>query len=63
MKRTVKEVAEVVGAKLVGDGNVTLTGIASLQSAAAGDLSDFLYGSLHGTFLYAREQKRKAGLE
>src|SRR5581483_2904039 len=38
MKRTVKEVADFVGAKLVGDGNVTLTGIASLQFASAGDL-------------------------
>ena len=38
MKRTVKEVAELVGAKLVGDGNVELTGIASLQSASTGDL-------------------------
>jgi len=37
-KRSVREVAEFVGARLVGDGNVELTGIASIQSAGAGDL-------------------------
>src|SRR5271167_1483387 len=37
-KRSVREIAEFVGARLVGDGTVQLTGIASLQSAAAGDL-------------------------
>src|SRR5436305_6559994 len=38
MKRTVKEVAELVGATVIGDARVELTGIASLQSASAGDL-------------------------
>lgn len=38
MKRSVQEVAEFVGARLVGDGAVELTGIASIQSAAPGDL-------------------------
>jgi UDP-3-O-[3-hydroxymyristoyl] glucosamine N-acyltransferase len=38
MKRTVKEVAEFVGAVLVGDGNLAVSGVASLHSAKAGDL-------------------------
>jgi UDP-3-O-[3-hydroxymyristoyl] glucosamine N-acyltransferase len=38
MKRTVKDVAEFVGAVLVGDGNPNLSGVASLHSAKAGDL-------------------------
>ncbi len=37
-KRSVQEVAEFVGARLVGDGAVILTGIASIQSASPGDL-------------------------
>jgi len=37
-KRSVQEVAEFVGARLVGDGAVELTGIASIQSASPGDL-------------------------
>ena len=38
MKRTVKEVAESVGAELVGAGDVELKGVASLRSASSGDL-------------------------
>jgi UDP-3-O-[3-hydroxymyristoyl] glucosamine N-acyltransferase len=38
MKRTVKEVAELVDAVLVGDGNAEVSGIASLRSAKPGDL-------------------------
>jgi len=38
MKRTVREVAEIVQARLVGDGSVTLNGIASVATASAGDL-------------------------
>jgi len=37
-KRSVREVAELVQARLVGDGAVELTGIASIQSASPGDL-------------------------
>ena len=36
--RSVKEVADFVHARLVGDGDVCLRGIASISSAAAGDL-------------------------
>jgi UDP-3-O-[3-hydroxymyristoyl] glucosamine N-acyltransferase len=36
--RTAKEVAEFVQARVLGDGSVPLTGISSVQSAAAGDL-------------------------
>ncbi|HYL16736.1 MAG TPA: UDP-3-O-(3-hydroxymyristoyl)glucosamine N-acyltransferase [Terriglobales bacterium] len=38
MKRSLKEVAELVRARLVGDGSVEVTGIASIQSASSGDL-------------------------
>ena len=38
VKRSVQEVAEFVGARLVGDGAVELTGVASIQSASPGDL-------------------------
>lgn len=38
MKRTVKEVAEFVGAVLVGDGSANVSGVASLRSAKPGDL-------------------------
>jgi UDP-3-O-[3-hydroxymyristoyl] glucosamine N-acyltransferase len=38
MKSTVKEIAEGVKARLVGDGTVALSGIASIESACAGDL-------------------------
>jgi len=39
MKRTVREVAEFVQARLLGDGSVTLSGIASVAAAAAGELT------------------------
>jgi UDP-3-O-[3-hydroxymyristoyl] glucosamine N-acyltransferase len=38
MKSTVKEIAEGVKARLVGDGTLALSGIASIESACAGDL-------------------------
>jgi len=38
MKRSMIEIAEFVRARLVGDGSVELTGIASIQSASSGDL-------------------------
>ena len=38
MKRSLQEVAEFVGARLLGDGSVELSGIASIPSATAGDL-------------------------
>jgi UDP-3-O-[3-hydroxymyristoyl] glucosamine N-acyltransferase len=38
MKRTLKEVAEFVGAILVGTGNAEVSGVASLRSAKPGDL-------------------------
>ena len=38
MKRSLKEVAEFLRARLVGDGSVQVTGVASLQSASSGDL-------------------------
>jgi len=38
MKRSAQEVAEFVGARLIGDGAVELNGIASIQSASPGDL-------------------------
>jgi len=38
VRRSAQEVAEFVGARLLGDGSAELTGIASIQSAASGDL-------------------------
>ena len=38
MKRSLKELAEFLEASLIGDGGVSITGIASLQSAGPGDL-------------------------
>jgi UDP-3-O-[3-hydroxymyristoyl] glucosamine N-acyltransferase len=38
MKRSLKEVAECVRARLVGDGSVELTGVASINSASSGDV-------------------------
>ena len=38
MKRSLKEVAELVQARLLGDGEVEVTGIASMHSAVTGDL-------------------------
>jgi UDP-3-O-[3-hydroxymyristoyl] glucosamine N-acyltransferase len=38
MKRTLREVADHVGAVLIGDAQAVVTGIASIQSAKAGDL-------------------------
>jgi UDP-3-O-[3-hydroxymyristoyl] glucosamine N-acyltransferase len=38
MKRTVGEIARAIGAQVVGDAGVELSGIASLASASAGDL-------------------------
>jgi len=38
MERTAKEVADFVHARLIGDGSVRLRGIASVASAASGDL-------------------------
>jgi len=38
VKRALKDVAEFLGASLVGDGHVTVVGIASVQSAGSSDL-------------------------
>jgi UDP-3-O-[3-hydroxymyristoyl] glucosamine N-acyltransferase len=38
MKRSVKEIAEAVGARLVGDGEMTVGGVASIASASPDDL-------------------------
>jgi UDP-3-O-[3-hydroxymyristoyl] glucosamine N-acyltransferase len=38
MKRSVKEIVEAVGARLVGDGDVTVGGVASIASALPDDL-------------------------
>jgi UDP-3-O-[3-hydroxymyristoyl] glucosamine N-acyltransferase len=38
MKRSVRELAELIGARMVGDGATDVSGIASLQSAVQGDL-------------------------
>jgi UDP-3-O-[3-hydroxymyristoyl] glucosamine N-acyltransferase len=38
MVRTLKEIAEFVEARLVGDGSVQVTGVASVQTASPGDL-------------------------
>ena len=38
MKRSLREVADAVGARLVGDGNIWVSGVASLASAGAEDL-------------------------
>jgi UDP-3-O-[3-hydroxymyristoyl] glucosamine N-acyltransferase len=38
MKRSLKELAQLVQARVVGDGGVEVTGLSSIQSAAQGDL-------------------------
>lgn len=38
MKRSLKEIAQLVQGRVLGDGNVEVSGIASIRSAAAGDL-------------------------
>jgi UDP-3-O-[3-hydroxymyristoyl] glucosamine N-acyltransferase len=38
MKRPLHQIAQAVGARLVGDGSVEVTGLASIESAGAGDL-------------------------
>ncbi len=38
MKRTVREVAEELGARLHGDGNILVAGVASIASASASDI-------------------------
>jgi UDP-3-O-[3-hydroxymyristoyl] glucosamine N-acyltransferase len=38
MKRSVREIAEAVGARLVGDGDATVGGVASIASASSDDL-------------------------
>jgi UDP-3-O-[3-hydroxymyristoyl] glucosamine N-acyltransferase len=38
MKRSLHEIAETVGARLIGDGRVELSGVASIQSATPNDL-------------------------
>jgi UDP-3-O-[3-hydroxymyristoyl] glucosamine N-acyltransferase len=38
MKRSLKEIAEFVQGRLIGDGAIEITGIASIDSAAGGDL-------------------------
>jgi UDP-3-O-[3-hydroxymyristoyl] glucosamine N-acyltransferase len=38
MKRRLRQMAELVGARLQGDGDVTVVGVASIASATAGDL-------------------------
>ncbi len=38
MKRSLREIAEAVGARLVGDGTVQVSGVASIASAGEGDL-------------------------
>jgi UDP-3-O-[3-hydroxymyristoyl] glucosamine N-acyltransferase len=46
MKRSLKEVAEFLGIPLIGDGEVEVTGIASLQSATSGDVV-FVEDAMH----------------
>jgi len=38
MKRSVKEIADLVQAQLSGDGAVEVTGVASIESAGSGDV-------------------------
>src|SRR5881397_1719691 len=38
MKRSVRELAELIDARVMGDGTVEVSRVASLQSAAVGDL-------------------------
>ncbi len=38
MKRTLKQIAEAVGARLIGDGSVSVSGVASIASASGDDL-------------------------
>jgi UDP-3-O-[3-hydroxymyristoyl] glucosamine N-acyltransferase len=38
MPCTVRQIADAVGARLIGDGNVQLTGLTSIESASSGDL-------------------------
>jgi len=38
MKRTLQQIAEAVGARLIGDGRTEVSAVASMESAAAGDI-------------------------
>ncbi len=38
MKRTLQQIAEAVGARLIGDGRAEVTAVASIESASANDL-------------------------
>jgi len=38
MKRTLQQVADAAGARLLGDGNIPVSGVASIESAGPGDL-------------------------
>jgi UDP-3-O-[3-hydroxymyristoyl] glucosamine N-acyltransferase len=38
MKRSLREIADAVGARLIGDGDVPVSGVASLQAATSNDL-------------------------
>ena len=48
MKRSLQEIADAVGARLVGDGSLNASGVASITSAADGDLV-FVEDSKHLT--------------
>ena len=39
MQKTLKEIAEIVGGELIGDGNIKITGLDSIETARAGDLT------------------------
>lgn len=54
MPRTLVEIAQHTGARLVGDGNVCIAGVASLRSAEAGDLIFVDDAALLGSALASR---------
>lgn len=52
MTKTVQEIAQLLGGELKGDGSLTITGVASLESAGPGDITfavDQYVEAAHGT--------------
>jgi len=54
MKRSVREIADFVHARVLGDENVELCGISSLGSAMPGDL---VFGAVAGADLHALDRR------
>ncbi len=50
MKKTLKEIAEIIGGELVGDGNIVITGVCGIKEAKEGDIT-FLANSRYTSLM------------